>query len=157
MDFGPVFCQYLIRTGIYDINNLILYTDMEKVVCLRNQKCRSIETYAIVCTLDRYTLYPHQYFWLFLGPSHQKDPGLRFLCIFLIIGWTYRYTVRMSTFGNYECACNDCWALTTSNLQICSFWRMSRRVGALCNCHCGFRQLAKCSYTTAHPSEGADL
>ena len=63
-----------------------------------------------LCTLDRYTLYPHQYFCLFLGLSHQKDPGLHFLCIFLIIGWTYRYTVRMSTFGNYQCACNDCWA-----------------------------------------------
>ena len=56
-------------------------------------------------TLDRYTLYPHHYFCLFLGLSHQKDPGLHFFCIFLIIGWTYRYTVRMSTFGNYQCAC----------------------------------------------------
>ena len=36
----------------------------------------------VLDTLDRYT---HQYFCLFLGLSHQKDPGLHFLCIFLII------------------------------------------------------------------------
>ena len=47
--------------------------------------------------------------------------------IFLIISWVYRYTLRMSTFQNYQCASNNCWAVTTSNL------RMRRRVGALCN------------------------
>ena len=46
----------------------------------------SFSPHGVPYTLDRYTLYPHQYFCLFLGLSHQKDPGLHFLCIFLIIG-----------------------------------------------------------------------
>ena len=112
-------------------------------------------------TLCVYTLYPHHYFCLFLGLSHQKHPGLHFLCIFLIISWAYCYTVRMSTFENYQCACNDCLAATKSNLQIWSFLRMSRRVWRLCNLPNPTVTLAKCSFPTEErafhgPSEGWD-